>query len=283
MRLFRMESPLPGRLGLMSRRTLEAGLALLTGLLLARFVWLAVEPSVLDGGNHRLLPINSADIRPNNAQDALAQHNLFAAAALPPTQYEDAVPTSLNLRLTGLRWADGGAERGSAIVVLPDGTQKLLSPGDHIVDGAVLDTIAVDRIFLHSNGKLEELRLQARGGSLASPQASGAPLPASGAAIAPSANQATPAQLATDVILQPDLRGGAVTGYRLSPRGNGHFEKAGLEPGDLVLRINGESVEGMSPDALQAAVMASETISLDVVRSGAIVRLRISPDSGLAQ
>ena len=168
-------------------------------------------------------------------------------------------------------------------MVLPDGTQKLLSPGDHIVDGAVLDTIAVDRIFLRSNGKLEELRLQARGGSLASPQASGAPLPPSGTTIAPSANQATPAQLATDVILQPDLRDGAVTGYRLSPRGNGYFEKAGLEPGDLVLRINGESVEGMSPDALQAAVMASETISLDVVRNGAIVRLRISPDSGLAQ
>jgi general secretion pathway protein C len=39
----------------------------------------------------------------------------------------------------------------------------------------------------------------------------------------------------------------------------------------------------MGPEAIQSAVMSSEMIALDVVRKGAIVRLRLSPDSGLAQ
>jgi general secretion pathway protein C len=83
--------------------------------------------------------------------------------------------------------------------------------------------------------------------------------------------------------MQPELRNGAVAGYRLSPRGQGHFQAAGLEAGDLVLRVNGASIEGMAPEAIQSAVMSSQSIALDVVRNGAIVRLRLSPESGLSQ
>lgn len=284
MRLFRMESPLPGQWGLLGRRTLEAGLALATGLLLARFVWLSVEPAILQQQGTRLPVMTSASFQGTTANSSLGRIDPFAESGLSQAQFEDALPTSLNLRLTGLRWAGDQAGSGSAIIVLPDGSQKLVSPGERILDGAILDTIASDRIFLRSNGRLEELRLQARGGSFGAPRAVDAPEVAQAATAAtPPARATTPAQLASDVILQPDLRNGAVAGYRLSPRGNGHFEQAGLEPEDLVLRVNGQSVEGMSPEALQTAVTASEAISLDVVRRGAIVRLRISPDSGLAQ
>lgn len=279
MRLFRMESPFPGQLGLMGRRTVEASLALVTGLMLARFVWLVAEPGLVQPEQRPLTPLTLAGA---TSQPAFASADPFAGPAVSETRFDTATPTSLNLRLTGLRWAGDSAGTGSAIIVLPDGNQKLVSPGDRILDGAILDTIAADRIFLRSNGRLEELRLQPRGGSIGIQQPSPAPqaLPASAPA---QASQTTPAQLASDIHLQPDLRNGAVTGYRLSPRGNGHFEQAGLVPGDLVLRVNGQSVEGMGPDALQSAVLATDTISLDVVRSGAIVRLRISADAGLSQ
>ncbi|MFN4023667.1 MAG: type II secretion system protein N [Hyphomonas sp.] len=279
MRLFRMESPLPGQFGLMGRRSVEAGLALVTGLMLARFVWLVAEPGLVQPER----PLTPVMLAGNSSHAELAGSDPFAAPSHSRTDYDTATPTTLNLRLTGLRWAGDDAAAGSAIIVLPDGNQKLVSPGDRILDGAVLDTVAADRIFLRSNGRLEELRLNPRGGSFSSQQPSvDLQSPPAETPAAP-ARQATPAQLASDIVLHPDLRNGAVTGYRLSPRGNGYFEQAGLEPGDLVLRVNGQSVEGLGPDALQSAVLASDTISLDVVRSGAIVRLRISADAGLSQ
>lgn len=278
MRLFRMESPLPGQLGLMGRRSVEAGLALVTGLMLARLVWLAAEPGLVQPER----PLTPLILAGTSSHSDFTAADPFAGLSPSRTDYETASPTALNLRLTGLRWAGDNAA-GSAIIILPDGNQKLVSPGDRILDGAVLDTVAADRIFLRSNGRLEELRLQPRGGSFSVQQPSGNPQSAPAATPAAPAGQATPAQLASDIVLHPDLRDGAVTGYRLSPRGNGYFEQAGLEPGDLVLRVNGKSVEGLGPDALQSAVLTSDTISLDVVRSGAIVRLRISADAGLSQ
>lgn len=295
MKLFGPEGGARLAYGSIGRTAIEAALALTTGLLLARFVWLIAAPG--DGASAPQ-PLAASNVASDDYAPLalLTQTDPFRAST--PEDGQIAVPTSLNLKIAGLRWSEGGAGASSAVLILPDNTQKRFSVGDQIISGAVLETVAADRVFLRFNGQLQELLLsdpnkplfsntgsseRASETGIPTPQAASTPAtpppPRAGQSTAP----VTPALLLTDVDMQPELRNGAVAGYRLSPRGQGHFQAAGLEAGDLVLRVNGTSIEGMAPEAIQSAVMNSESIALDVVRNGAIVRLRLSPESGLSQ
>lgn len=275
--------------GSIGRTAIEAALALTTGLLLARFAWLIAAPGEGASALHEI-PAVSGAAGNHSSLALLTQTDPFRANVTEPSQI--AVPTSLNLKIAGLRWSDGAAGSSSAVLILPDNTQKRFSIGEQIVSGAVLETVAADRVFLRFNGQLQELLLNDpdkplfSGARSSSNTASAIVHPTQAAAApaaGPSAATITPALLLTDVEMHPELRNGAVAGYRLSPRGQGHFQSAGLEAGDMVLRVNGASIEGMGPEAIQSAVMSSQSIALDVVRNGAIVRLRLSPDSGLSQ
>jgi general secretion pathway protein C len=93
----------------------------------------------------------------------------------------------------------------------------------------------------------------------------------------------TPAALAADTAMTPEFRSGEVSGYRLEPRGAGAFEAAGLQSGDLILRINGQAIEGLRPDQINQSVSSSSDVALDIVRQGAIVRLRVAPGATLSQ
>lgn len=293
MKLFGPEGGTRLAYGSIGRTAIEAALALTTGLLLARFAWLIAAPGDGASALHQIPAVTGAA----GAQTSLAlltQTDPFRASAAEPSQI--AVPTSLNLKIAGLRWSDGAAGSSSAVLILPDNTQKRFSIGEQIVSGAVLETVAADRVFLRFNGQLQELLLNdpnkplfagssssSSAASVSIQPAQPAPPTSSAPPAGSSAAPVTPALLLTDVDMQPELRNGAVAGYRLSPRGQGHFQSAGLEAGDMVLRVNGASIEGMGPEAIQSAVMNSQSIALDVVRDGAIVRLRLSPDSGLSQ
>ncbi|OZB13269.1 MAG: hypothetical protein B7X53_16455 [Hyphomonas sp. 34-62-18] len=295
MKLFGPEGGARLAYGSIGRTAIEAALALTTGLLLARFAWLIAAPADGAGAVQQLAAVNVvSDAHP--ALALLTQTDPFRSGA--PEGSQLAVPTSLNLKIAGLRWSEGTDGASSAVLILPDNTQKRFSVGDQIISGAVLETVAIDRVFLRFNGQLQELLLNdpnkplfANSPSSASASEAGVqpyqrasalptpPTPRTSSGAAP----VTPALLLTDVDMQPELRNGAVAGYRLSPRGQGHFQAAGLEDGDLILRVNGTSIEGMAPETIQSAVMSSQSIALDVVRNGAIVRLRLSPESGLSQ
>ncbi|MBY9067683.1 hypothetical protein K1X12_12295 [Hyphomonas sp. WL0036] len=272
----------------LGRTALEAALALTTGLLLARFAWVIAAPGNGMSSNAPLLTAAQTAPQASSNLALLTHSDPFSQSA---AFNEAAVPTSLNLKIAGLRWSSNEHTASSAVIILPDNSQKRVAPGELIVSGAVLDSVAADRVFLRYNGQLQELLLSdpskplfGNGAPSAASTAAAPQAPATRVATAPApAQQVTPALLLTDVDLTPELRNGAVAGYRLSSRGQGYFEAAGLESGDLVLRVNGASIEGMGPEAIQSAVMSSEMIALDVVRKGAIVRLRLSPDSGLAQ
>lgn len=291
MKLFGPESGARLAYGSIGRTAIEAALALTTGLLLARFAWLIVAPGHSATAPAPLAAVNVAS-GAHPSLTLLTQSDPFGSTALGGSQL--AVPTTLNLKIAGLRWSEGSAGSSSAVLILPDNTQQRFSVGDQIISGAVLETVATDRVFLRFNGQLQELLLNDPNKPLFAPATPSAsttvvsiqpsqPAIASSAPSSTGAATVTPALLITDVDLQPELRNGAVAGYRLSPRGQGHFQAAGLEAGDLVLRVNGSSIEGMGPEAIQSAVMSSQSIALDVVRNGAIVRLRLSPESGLAQ
>jgi general secretion pathway protein C len=81
----------------------------------------------------------------------------------------------------------------------------------------------------------------------------------------------------------PEMRSGQIAGYRVEPRGSGAFEAAGLQSGDMILRVNGQAIEGLHPEQISQSVANGSDVALDVVRQGAIVRLRVSPNTSLSQ
>lgn len=289
MRLFGSEYTLPDQVSVYARHGLEAALMLLTGILLAKLAWAVFAPSPMSAAN-QMVESQRGLPESGKASFAILTQSDFFETNVQSDVPSSSVPTSLNIKLVGLRWTGESGETSSATLILPDGTHKRFIPGNEVVTGARLESVARDRIFLNVNGRREELRPEPR--SSASPKSNapgGATTPqpqpsrsSTDAASAP-ARSVSPALLISDVSFQPETRNGIVTGYQLSPLGNGHFQSAGLEAGDVVIRVNGTSVEGLAPDALHTAATSSETLSLDVVRKGAIVRLRISPETGPSQ
>lgn len=296
MRLPSLDMTRPAALAHMGRSAAEGLLALAAGLMLARLAWIAAGPEAGAALPDRAMtgPVSATESFAAQSRDAiLISSNPFRPGAV--LAHAGAIPTSLNLRLTGLRSAAGDDQGGTAVIILPDGQQKRFTTGEIIVPGAVLEAVTADRVFLRVNGQLEELSRQTGGErsfsvlpSVAAPASTdaasrAAPVATAAASADTSAASVSPVLLMSDITLQPETRSGAVSGYRISPRGAGHFEAAGLEAGDLVLRINGQSIEGMRPDMIRAGLTSSDDLALDVVRNGKIVRLRLSADSGLSQ
>ncbi len=296
MRLFRTEGALrPVPLVQAGRSAAEAVLTITTGVMLARLAWLVVapsEPSPLD----RPPSFDVAGPATPTGEAVLHQStplaNPFGGATVTPAAVEAATYTGMNLSLAGLRAASGDGV-GSAIFNLADGRQVRVEPGGMIIDGVVLDEIAHDRVYLVLQGERQMVTLGGHpAGELAIIGRDATAKPALPAAVPLQMDNAlpglaetglSPRSLLADISFRPESRDGAIAGYRLDPRGLGAFEAAGLQSGDLVLRVNGLSVEGLSPDQIFSQVAQSPEISLDVVRAGAIVRIRLNSDAGLTQ
>lgn len=280
MRLPGLDTQLPLSLAGTVRPVAEGALALAAGLMVAKLVWLLAAPAGDSGLSERFGQAGPA-LSVAGPYAILETSNPFAGGAMTQAALA-AAPTQLNIQLTGLRSAAENEQGGTAVIILPDGQQRRFEAGDTILPGAVLEAVMPDRVLLRVNGQLEELvRNPGAMRSISGASAPAAPEPAR--AVQAEAVRVTPGELMTDVVLQPEMRSGAVSGYRLSPRGMGHFEAAGLVAGDLVLRINGQSIEGMRPDMIQGALGSSNEVALDVVREGRIIRLRLTAESGLSQ
>jgi general secretion pathway protein C len=205
--------------------------------------------------------------------DILTQYNAFNPEATAPDLFAGAAETSLNLRLAGIRAADGD-EGGAGIVILADGTQRRVATGEEFMPGVVMHSVTPDRAILRHSGRYETLSLSSSSPSLIAPERSGPP----GGTAAPMAFSAS--QVFQDTEFRPESPGGQLAGYRLSPRTNlGAFRAGGLEAGDLVVRVNGQPVQELGPDTLAAALTASpDAIMLDVIRGGASLRLQVPPE-----
>jgi general secretion pathway protein C len=189
------------------------------------------------------------------------------------------VVTSLDLKLFGVR-QDQASGRGSAIIQTPDGQQRSFEVGDEIAPGVALTAVGPDNVTITRDGKAEQLFMD---------QSQGAPGAAAGQpgpATEPSApNQAVtsapkafePTRLASELGLQPRVAGDKITGVVLRPEGAGSaFRAAGLQPGDVLLRIGGERID--SPDelgGLRERLAAPGTVAIQVERGGRVHTLQL--------
>jgi len=286
--LFRMERGITGT-GVESagRVAVESLLVVTLGVLFGRLAWAALAPSDTPlPPSHTSSIASGMSLADNGEQPAmiLTQINPFASQATA-TGAPTGTETTLDLKLSGVRAVEGNTTASSAVISFPDGAQKRFVPGDEVMPGVVLVNVTGEAAHLSRNGLLEILSLNpgrtAPFAAPTEPATAGALVMA--AVAVPDASPITPTALAADTVMMPEMRSGRVSGYRLEPRGAGAFEAAGLESGDLILRVNGQAIEGLQPEQIHQSVASGSDVALDVVRQGAIVRLRVSPNVGLSQ
>lgn len=180
--------------------------------------------------------------------------------------------TSLAIKLYGTRI--GGL--GSAIIATPDGVQSSFSVGEEIMPGVVLKSVAFDSVTVTQNGRDEIVFIDQ-----STPAAPGTvPPPVSTAPGAPAPPTAAMTPAATGPINQvadfsPRFTDGKPSGLTISPKGDGAaFRAAGLEPGDVVVAVNGRPVTAAGD--LSSLAGASEAILL-VERAGRTVSVPVRP------
>jgi general secretion pathway protein C len=203
---------------------------------------------------------------------AIVDAHLFGVQQAAVADASTAPQTQMNLVLAGT-WASEDPSKGFAFIGESANAARMYGVGKAVRQGTVLHSVFADRAILDSNGKLEALML---------PRKSSAELTAQFArpAARPQTNQITenlrrmaetnPAAFSEIVRPQPVFANGVQRGYRVYPgRNRQQFAKLGLQPGDLVLSINGTPLDdpqrGME---IFNTMGASDRVTVTVERNG---------------
>ncbi|HEX2495153.1 MAG TPA: type II secretion system protein GspC, partial [Steroidobacter sp.] len=172
--------------------------------------------------------------------------HLFGVPQLEAQDSAKAPQTQMNLVLSAVFAANDPA-RGLAIIGESTQSAKVYFVGSAVRPGTKLHAVYPDRVLLERGGQLEALAL---------PKPTTAGLGITRAA-APMANNShrfadnlrhiaenNPSALAEIVRPQPVFANGVQRGYRVYPgRNRAQFAQLGLQPGDLVLSINGTPLD----------------------------------------
>jgi general secretion pathway protein C len=176
-----------------------------------------------------------------------------------------AVVTGLNLKLHGVR-EDRATGRGSAIIALPDNSQRSFAVGEEIMPGVRLASVGFDHVTIDRNGAVEQIFLdQSR--------------PAQTAAPADPGRTAYTPPPDSQIRIQPRMGRGGVNGLTVSPGSDGGYalQAAGLMPGDVIVSINGERITSLE-QARGILRRARGEVPFIVERRGRQVPLRASLD-----
>ena len=187
-----------------------------------------------------------------------------------------AVVTGLALKLHGVR-EDRATGRGSAIIALPDGTQRSFAVGEEIMPGVTLAEVGFDNVVISRNGAREQIFIdQSEAAPAAAPPQAGAPPPTPQPGVTTPAVPAAPAPApAAPIRFEPRMTGGQVSGLAVSPGADGGqaLRNAGLMPGDVIVSINGQRVTSL--DQARSAAQAGVPVRIIVNRGGRAVPLQV--------
>ena len=170
---------------------------------------------------------------------SILRANLFGQAAAP--QGADAPLTSMALVLSGVI-ADLDEKRGFAILGPSAAAMKVYSVGDTLPGGARLHAVLPDRVLLDRSGSIESLPLPRRTSS--GPVVAGTPPSLGAAQRVQQVVQANPGIVGEILRPQVVIADGKQRGFRVYPGPNAEaFTRLGLRPGDLVVSINGTTLD----------------------------------------
>jgi len=223
--------------------------------------------------------------------ESIVDAHLFGTPQVAAVQDASAAPTTqMNLVLAGT-WAAEDPAKGFAFIGESANAARMYGVGKSVRQGTVLHSVYPDRVILDTGGKLEALVLPRLSSATLTAQLSRPPPP-------PQTNQFTenlrrmaesnPSAFAEIIRPQPVFANGVQRGYRVYPgRNRQQFAKLGLQPGDLVLAINGTALDdpqrGME---IFNTMGASDRVTVTVERNGQPQELSLNtaqmsvPDAG---
>lgn len=248
----------------------ELGLLALIAVQAARLVWVLVTP-VGPVGEWRV----AGGFSPASDSVLTQFDPFFRLSAGGP-----AVVTGLNLKLYGVR-EDRATGRGSAIIALPDGTQRSFAVGEEMIPGVTLAEVGFDNVTISRGGVREQIFLdqpQAAAENAAQAPA-GATMPVPTAPPPIVQTQAAPPAPAPAIRVQPRVGENRIDGLVVGPGADGGqaFRSAGFAPGDVIVSVNGQRVT--SVDQARALARASGgMVDVIVNRGGRAVPMRVRLD-----
>lgn len=211
---------------------------------LVQLTWLLLDRD--DAAPGPIEPYTPSPNAPRKGIDihAIVNAHLFGAPQAETQDAAEAPQTQMNLVLSGV-FAANDPGKGLAIIGESAQSVKVYSVGDAVRPGTKLHAVYMDRVILDRNGQLEALALpkhMAAGVAINRP-----PAPAPGGGIAQSLRrvaETNPSAFAEIIRPQPVFANGVQRGYRVYPgRNRQQFARLGLQPGDLVLAINGTPLD----------------------------------------
>ena len=224
---------------------------------------------------------------PAPSLNSLIQRDLFgqsdsigtASASAPTT------PTRLPLNLRAV-FVSTDPGQSTAIISQRNNSGKLYSPGDMLPGNAKLASIEATRVILSRAGTREELafksNFKAKKGIQAAtiaPQQAAQTSPAAPANPQSNALQQINAQLAQDpdeTLEKMGVSRRSEGGYRIGSTANQPFlAQSGLQPGDVVLSINGRPLGDINVDRLALTNLANAgSVSVELLRNGQTLTIK---------
>lgn len=227
---------------------------LLTVVLVIAIAWQLVQLTwlLLDRSDSTSPPVIVPTAAPTAAGargpdiQAIADAHLFGPVEAENTIDPATAPqTQMNLVLSAV-FATSDPAKGMAIIGESASAANVYTVGQAVRPGTTLHAVFADRVILDRGGKLEALALPVQ--SLAGVQMSRAapprPMQSQFQENLRRIAETNPSAFAEIVRPQPVFANGVQRGYRVYPgRNRQQFARLGLQPGDLVLAINGTALD----------------------------------------
>jgi general secretion pathway protein C len=189
----------------------------------------------------------------------------------------DVPETQLNLELTGRTVGNPG----SAVLKTPDNKEGSFREGDEIMNGVTLQSVTSDFVVLDVRGELERLTFSKENQTSlglsveqkVEPMADRVSVSSKTLQpqVVPAQNSFNATELLKTVRLNPNFNNGQLVGYQIQPRGDvAILRNIGLEPGDMVTAVNGESLlQGrLDLQELTQTLRNARQVQLDIIRDG---------------
>jgi general secretion pathway protein C len=247
---------------------------------LASLLWRALGSA--GTGDDEAAPADVPTPAPAVDVAAIVNAHLFGVA--PSTGDPSMAPaTSANLALAGTL-AGAEPEEGWAIIGANGQAARVYATGESLPGGAKLFAVYTDRVILDRAGARESLLLPRMSGAGAAPMAR-ASLPQAAdtsGSIADSVRQLLVQNPSASTELlrpQPVFAGGTLKGYRVYPgRNRAQFSSFGLQPGDLVMAVNGAPLDDPNRGLeILRGIGQGSAVTLTIDRGGQQQQLSIDP------
>ena len=224
---------------------------------LINLTWKIIYPvnSVTYSKDSSLLKNNSVDAYKNLSGDPFIKGT---NQSLNQVFSIDVPPTSLSLRLYGIRYSNSG-QLDAAILGFDPNNQRIYKTNEVIADDIILEFIEPERVVISRRGIRESVTFDSD--TVLSPEITKALANSSKGIKVEDINSSALSQM---ISFQPYFSNGTLKGYQIYPRNQSKlFDSSGLKSGDVLVAVNGLDIK--DPSVLKELSVFGQ-VKLDLIR-----------------